>query len=89
MKWEECNMAKNTLSESVEINGVRITPEILGFIKKTQDFDGEVIAGCLEAIRIILFYAIKQSIENDAFDKIQNSTIETINFLEDLKVFQH
>lgn len=52
-------MAKNTLSESVDINGVKITPEILGFIKKTQDFDGEVIAGCLEAIRIILCHKTK------------------------------
>ncbi len=81
-------MANNVLHESVEINGVIITPAILAFIKSNQEWKGEVLNDALAAMRNILFYAIKQSIEYNTFEQIQGYTVDVINFLEELKAFK-
>jgi hypothetical protein len=73
---------------TIEIGGAMLTPAVIGFIRNLQADNGEAFRCYIRGMRTILFYAIRNSIESKEFDTLQDSTIDAIYFLEELKAFE-
>jgi len=81
-------MEIHSANEIIEIDGAKLSPLMLRFVKSSQENSNELLDVYVNSLHNILCYAIKSSIEAEEMEKIEEDIVDVIHFLDHLKQFK-